>query len=85
MAWRRVFDPIWEEVNRRGLASVYYVSLRLPAAGRWWPGATLAEYGADTTRTIGSLILKWKDLEVSNIKFIFSHAGGMMPFLIERF
>jgi predicted TIM-barrel fold metal-dependent hydrolase len=49
------------------------------------PAATLVEYGADTTRTIGSLVLNGKTSKYPNIKFVFSHAGGMMPFLIERF
>jgi predicted TIM-barrel fold metal-dependent hydrolase len=47
--------------------------------------ATLVEYGADTTRTLGSLIFNGTTSKFPNIKFIFSHGGGHMPFVIERF
>ena len=47
--------------------------------------ATLVEYGADTTRTIGSLVQNGTTSKYPNIKYIFSHGGGMMPYVIERF
>ena len=43
------------------------------------------EYGTDTTRTIASLLFTGTASRCPDIKFIFSHAGGTMPFLIERF
>jgi len=80
-----VFDPIWEEVNRRGLAVYMHPAAAACCRTMGGPASTLVEYGADTTRTIGSLVLNGKTSKYPNIKFIFSHAGGMMPFLIERF
>jgi predicted TIM-barrel fold metal-dependent hydrolase len=43
------------------------------------------EYGTDTTRTIASLVFSGTTLRYRDIRFIFSHAGGTMPFLMGRF
>ena len=43
------------------------------------------EYNTDTSRTIFSLIVGDAATRYSNIRFIFSHAGGTMPSLVERF
>jgi predicted TIM-barrel fold metal-dependent hydrolase len=42
------------------------------------------EYGTDTTRAIMSLVVINANDLYPNIRFTFSHAGGTMPFLIER-
>ena len=46
---------------------------------------TLVEWGTDTTRTIGDIVFSGNAQKFRDIKWIFSHAGGTMPFLIERF
>jgi 6-methylsalicylate decarboxylase len=80
------FDPIYQELNRR--KSVVYVH---PIEGACCMNLvkdvpdTVVEYGADTTRTIASLILSGSTTRFPDITWIFSHAGGMMPFVIERF
>jgi predicted TIM-barrel fold metal-dependent hydrolase len=45
---------------------------------------SIIEYGTDTTRTINSLVFTGSSTRYPNIRWIFSHAGGTMPFLIER-
>ena len=46
---------------------------------------TVIEYGADTTRTIASVVFSGTSGKYPDMSWIFSHAGGMMPFVIERF
>jgi predicted TIM-barrel fold metal-dependent hydrolase len=80
------FAPVMEELNRR--KAVVYTHptdascCRNLIAGV--PGPVI-EYGTDTTRTIASLLFSGTASRCPDIKFIFSHAGGTMPFLIERF
>jgi len=78
--------PLHEELNRR--KAVVYVH---PIEGNCCRNIvkdvtdTVVEYGADTTRTIASLIFSGTTTHYPEITWIFSHAGGMMPFVIERF
>lgn len=46
---------------------------------------SVIEFGTDTSRTIASLVFSGAADRWPDIKFIFAHAGGTMPFLIERF
>jgi predicted TIM-barrel fold metal-dependent hydrolase len=45
----------------------------------------MIEYGTDTTRTIASLVLGGTTRRNPDVKIVFSHGGGTMPFLIQRF
>ena len=45
----------------------------------------IVEFGADSTRTIASLIYSGTAGKYPAIRWIFSHGGGVMPFVIERF
>jgi len=79
------FAPIMEEINRRKL--VVYTHPSSPkcctAMQSGVPGSTI-EFATDTTRTITSLLFTGAAQKFKDIRFIFSHAGGTMPFLIER-
>lgn len=78
--------PIWEELNRRK-AVVYIHGLEANCCRDLLPGVapSLVEYGADTTRAIASLIYSGTTTRFPDVRFIFSHGGGVMPYIIERF
>lgn len=86
-----IFQPIFDELNRRK-AIVYVHAIDAPCCQDLMPGvggATL-EYNMDTARTIFSLLNKKapfndKATRYKDIRFIFSHAGGTMPSLIQRY
>jgi predicted TIM-barrel fold metal-dependent hydrolase len=46
---------------------------------------TVIEFGAETGRTIGSLVFSGASQKYTNASFIFSHGGGVVPFLLDRF
>ncbi len=83
-----VFHPVYEELNRRK-AVVYVHPTVANCCMNLLPQvpneAALIEYGTDTTRSIADLIFSGTTTKFPDIKWIFSHAGGTMPFLIERF
>ncbi len=80
------FTPVMEELNRRKV--VAYTHPTAPNCCRNLvpdiPPAVI-EYGTDTTRTIASLVFSGTAARFPDIRWIFSHAGGTMPFLTERF
>jgi len=80
------YAPLYEELNRR--SAVVFVHPWTPdCCTGLVPGIPeyIIEYGTDTSRAIGSLIWSGTTTRYPNIRFIFSHGGGTMPFLIERF
>lgn len=80
------FEPLWQELNRRK-AVVYTHPYTQACCCDLVPEIPeyIIEYAVDTTRTIGSLIWSGTTVRFPEIRFIFSHGGGAMPFLIERF
>jgi predicted TIM-barrel fold metal-dependent hydrolase len=78
--------PLHEELNRRK-AVVYVHPIEANCCRNIVKDVTdtVVEYGADTTRTIASLIFSGTTTRYPDITWIFSHGGGMMPFVIERF
>jgi 6-methylsalicylate decarboxylase len=80
------FDPVLAELNRRkAVAHVHPTTANccrnlLPGI----PDAAI-EFGTDSTRAIARLVFGGAAARYPDIKLIFSHAGGTMPFLVERF
>ena len=81
-----VFRPVFDELNRRR-AVVYTHPIDSSCCQDIQPGVNppTIEYNTDTSRTIFSLIVSDAATRYANIRFIFSHAGGTMPSLIQRF
>ncbi len=80
------FAPVYEELNRR--KAVLYChpheprTLKSPIPNV--PGATI-EFCTDTTRAIASVVFGGTAVRYPGVRFIFSHGGGTMPFIVERF
>jgi 6-methylsalicylate decarboxylase len=80
------YAPIYEELDRRH--SVVFVHPTTAACcTNLVPtiNDSEIEYGTDTSRAIARMIFSGFSRKYPNIRVIFSHAGGTMPFLNERF
>jgi len=77
------FVPLFEELDRRG--AVVFVHPNQPPhdVPRVAPASVL-EYPFETTRTATSLIISGAMNRFKNVRFILSHAGGTLPFLVPR-
>jgi predicted TIM-barrel fold metal-dependent hydrolase len=80
------FAPIYEELNRR--KAVIYVHPNTPDCCRQLipgipPGSI--EFATDTTRTIAHIVFAGVTTKYPDIRWIFSHSGGTLPFLTQRF
>jgi predicted TIM-barrel fold metal-dependent hydrolase len=80
-----VFAPILEELDRRR-AVLYTHPASHPCCERLVPGLRDAdiEFGTNTTRAIAKFVFSGASRRYPNIRVIWSHAGGTMPFLIRR-
>jgi predicted TIM-barrel fold metal-dependent hydrolase len=80
------FAPVMDELNRRQ-AVVYTHPTTADCCGGLIPDVpeSIIEWGTDTTRTIASLVFSGTAARLRDVKFIFSHGGGTLPFLTERF
>jgi predicted TIM-barrel fold metal-dependent hydrolase len=80
------FNAVFEELNRRG-AVVYTHPITAKCCGNLLPnvGDGAIEWGTDTTRAITQIIFGGAAERYPKIRMIFSHGGGTMPFLVERF
>jgi predicted TIM-barrel fold metal-dependent hydrolase len=80
------FAPVMDELNRR--KAILYTH---PTAANCCRNVltdvppTVIEFGTDTTRTITDIVFSGTAARCPDVKFIFSHAGGTLPFLTERF
>ncbi|MFL9997163.1 amidohydrolase family protein [Paraburkholderia sediminicola] len=77
------FTPLWEELNRRGTV-VFIHPNQPPHEVPTVAPASVLEFPFETTRTATSLIMSGATNRFRNIRFILSHAGGTLPFLVPR-
>jgi len=82
------FAPVFDELNRRkALIYTHPTSANccgglLNASG---VGDADIEYGTDTTRALANIVFGGTAARCPDLRIIWSHAGGTMPFLVERF
>ena len=84
----KVFDPVFDELNRR--KAVIYTHPHGPHCCRevlkeLGIRDSVIEYGTDTTRALTNLLFGGTMKRCPDLRVIFSHGGGTMPFLAERF
>ncbi len=79
------FAPVMDELNRRK-AVLYTHPTLANCCGNLLPNIPpiVIEYGTDTTRTITDIVFSGTAARCPDLRFIFSHAGGTLPFLVER-
>jgi predicted TIM-barrel fold metal-dependent hydrolase len=79
------FAPVMDELHRRKATA--YTHPNEPSCCRNLAGmpAAVIEWGTDTTRAIASLIFSGTSARCKDINFIFSHGGGTLGALTERF
>ena len=80
------FAPVFQELNRR--KAIVYTHPTQPQCCvglvKGVPASSI-EYATDSTRTIASLLFSGTATKAKDIRFIFSHGGGTVPFLVGRF
>ena len=79
------FAPVFEELQRRKVV-VYTHPTFLNCCMNVVPGVHVSteEFGFDTTRAISGLLYSGTFSRCPDVKFIFSHGGGTLPFLAGR-
>jgi len=81
------FRPVMEELHRRkAVVHVHPTAANCCRNLNYAPGVTpgVMEYGTDTTRALIGVAFSGDAARYSNIRFIWSHAGGTAPFLAGR-
>jgi 6-methylsalicylate decarboxylase len=82
----RRFDPLFEELDRRrAVVFVHPTASPDPAAHSLGLPDSLLDFVVDTSRAIAHLHYSNTFARTPNIKYIFSHAGGTIPYLASRF
>jgi predicted TIM-barrel fold metal-dependent hydrolase len=80
------FDPVFEELNRRN-AIVFTHPITANCCTNLIKnvGDGTIEWQTDTTRAIANMFFNGAATRYPNVRMIFSHGGGTMPYLVERF
>lgn len=80
------FEPVFEELERRSaVVFVHPTASPDPAAHQLGLPDSLIDFTADTTRAIAQMLYSNRFARTPSVKYIFSHAGGMVPYLAGRF
>src|SRR6202049_5352878 len=80
------FRPLFAELERRAaVVFVHPTSSPDPARRRLGLPDSLIDFTADTTRAVAQLHYGNTFARTPNVKYIFSHAGGTIPYLATRF
>jgi 6-methylsalicylate decarboxylase len=79
------FRPVMDELNRRNaIVHVHPTAANCCRNLSYGVAPGSIEYGTDTTRAITGVAFSGDAARFPNIRFIWSHAGGTVPFLAGR-
>jgi predicted TIM-barrel fold metal-dependent hydrolase len=78
------FAEVFGELNRR--KAKVFVHPTMSCCGNVFPGVSgpTIEFPVDTGRAIASLLLRGTFAGCPDIKFMFSHGGGILPSIVQR-
>ena len=80
------FDPVFAELQRRhATVFVHPAASPDPIAHTLGVPDALLDYPADTSRAVASLHYSNTFARTPDVRYIFSHAGGTIPFVASRF
>jgi len=80
------FRPLFDELERRGTVVFVHPTSSPDAAARTLGlPDSLIDFTADTTRAVAQMHYGNTFARTPNVKYIFSHAGGTIPYLATRF
>jgi 6-methylsalicylate decarboxylase len=80
------FEPVFQELERRSAVVFVHPTASVdPMAHQLGLPDTLIDFTADTTRALAQMLYSNRFARTSNVKYIFSHAGGTIPYLAGRF
>ncbi|MBK20316.1 MAG: amidohydrolase [Rhodospirillaceae bacterium] len=79
------FEPIYEELNRRQAVTFIHPCYPPGTEAQGWDiPRMIIDYPFETTRVATNLIFKGVMERMPDIRFILSHSGGTLPFLMHR-
>jgi predicted TIM-barrel fold metal-dependent hydrolase len=79
-------EPVFTELERRAATVFVHPNPSPdPVAHSLGLPDSLIDFTADTTRAVAGMLYSNRFARTSNVKYIFSHAGGTIPYLAGRF
>jgi 6-methylsalicylate decarboxylase len=80
------FEPVFAELERRSaVVFVHPTASPDPAAYQLGLPDSLIDFTVDTTRAVAQMMYSNRFARTPSVKFILSHAGGVIPYLAGRF
>jgi hypothetical protein len=80
----RVLDPIFDLLNNRSATAFTHPEAPGCAGASLGYPPGMSEYPFDTVRAMENLLFTGQRRDYSNIRLIFAHGGGTMPFVANR-
>jgi 6-methylsalicylate decarboxylase len=81
-----LYRPLFDELQRRGAVVFIHPTMSPdPSAHRLGLNDSLLDFPVDTARTVAQMHYKGVFAATKDVKYVLSHAGGVVPYLARRF